>query len=102
MAVEPSSLDDQDRQTLYHRCGTRRYWTLCVYSTYPGRSFLRRLSSSRILQASNGVITAIITSPHHEPSANGIPMTRNRSPTYLGCRTSAYGPVEMTCWPSKT
>jgi len=41
-------------------------------------------------------------SPHHEPSASGIPTSSGSAAAYIGCRTSAYGPVEMTCWPSAT
>jgi hypothetical protein len=27
-------------------------------------------------------------------------MIMTRTPAYMGCRTSAYGPVDMTLWPA--
>src|SRR5262249_16998270 len=41
-------------------------------------------------------------SPHHDPSASGIPTSSQNAPAYIGWRTYAYGPVSMTCWPSST
>ena len=39
---------------------------------------------------------------HHEPSASGIPANSQIAKAYIGCRTWAYGPVSITCWPAST
>src|SRR5258708_5759271 len=38
-------------------------------------------------------------SPHSEPSISGAPTIRNRAKAYIGCRTSAYGPLLITVCP---
>ena len=43
-----------------------------------------------------GIIATMAGSPHHEPSAIGMPRSITTVPAYIGWRTSAYGPVEMT------
>src|SRR2546426_1109639 len=40
--------------------------------------------------------------PHHEPSAGGDANVKRSVPLYIGCRTRAYGPVEMTFWSRNT
>jgi len=56
----------------YHTRGTRRYRTLCRYSSYPGKSWRRKLSSSRMRQTSTGKNGTTRRTLHHEPSASGI------------------------------
>jgi hypothetical protein len=36
------------------------------------------------------------TNPHQEASASGVPSSMIKVPLYMGWRTKAYGPVEMT------
>ena len=36
--------------------------------------------------------------PQYDPSDKGVPKNNSIPPTYMGCRTIAYGPVEITCW----
>jgi hypothetical protein len=64
--------------------GINRYRTFCRYSSYPSRSRRSTVSSFamrkyRIMRA-NG----ISKSTHHEPSASGVPTSRNRAPKYMG------------------
>src|SRR5262249_41642572 len=80
----------------YHTNGTRRCRTRFWYSVYPARSLARRRSSSRSRQIRNGIMTAIGTSPQYEPSASGVPTRYSDPLAYIGWRTIAYGPVEMT------
>src|ERR1700680_2530341 len=86
----------------YHTRGTRRFRTLCKYSSYPGKFLRRKLSSSRIRQTSTGKNGTTRRMLHHEPSASGIATSRRNAPEYIGCRTYAYGPVDTTGCPSST
>src|SRR5262249_57577252 len=72
------------------------------YWVYRGRFLERKRSSSKSRHIRNGIIPAIGTNPQYEPSASGVPR-RYRDPlAYIGWRTIAYGPVEMTFWFSAT
>jgi hypothetical protein len=44
----------------------------------------------------NGIINAIARSPQNEPRASGVPITYSNELAYMGWRTNAYGPVEIT------
>ncbi len=48
------------------------------------------------------VIGTTASNPHHDPSASGMPTSMMMAPIYIGCRTSAYGPVVMIVWPGAT
>src|SRR5215472_17596806 len=80
----------------YHTNGTRRCRTRFWYSVYPARSLARRRSSSKSRHIRNGIMAAIGTSPQYEPSASGVPTRYSDPLAYIGWRTIAYGPVEMT------
>lgn len=67
-----------------------------MYSLYPLSSWINILSSNKILgmkqiRNNNAGTRAII-----DPSAIGRLNTKKTLPKYIGCRTNAYGPVEMT------
>src|SRR5262249_7506571 len=73
----------------HHTNGTRRSRTLFLYSVYPTKFSERNLSSSRsrhMIPATPGINKR---SPHHEPSASGIPSVRTSAPVYMGWRTNA-------------
>src|SRR5215471_11119831 len=76
--------------------GINRQRTLAQYSLYPCRLFERNRSSSTSRNSKTGVIAATTKSPQKDPSANGVPSTSSNPPAYMGWRTTAYGPVEMT------
>src|SRR5262245_45450397 len=80
----------------YHTKGTRRCRTRCWYSTYPSRVLAGKRSSSTRRQIRNGIIAATVSSPQYEPSASGVPRTYRNALAYIGWRTIAYGPVEIT------
>src|SRR5262249_13621445 len=80
----------------YHTNGTRRRRTRFWYSVYPARSLARRRSSSRSRHIRNGIMAAIGTRPQYEPRASGVPTRYSDPLAYIGWRTIAYGPVEMT------
>src|SRR5882672_7343024 len=88
--------------SIYQTNGTNRYRTFWVYSVYPGKFLCRNLSSSRSRHISAGMNKMSVKSPHHEPSATGVPISKGSTPAYIGWRTTAYGPVEMTVCPSAT
>ena len=37
--------------------------------------------------------------PQYEPSAKDMPIKYIAAQDYIGCRTIAYGPLEITFWP---
>src|SRR5260221_10793685 len=82
--------------------GIKRYRTAFWYSRYPGRFVARNFSSSSTLHMRAGIIATMAGGPHHEPSAIGMPRSITTVPAYIGWRTSAYGPVEMTFWSGAT
>jgi len=43
-----------------------------------------------------GIMIASGTNPQSEPSASGVPTRYNDALAYIGWRTMAYGPVEIT------
>src|SRR5262249_53297733 len=80
----------------YQINGTSRYLTRFRYSAYPGRFFVRKCSSSMSRHIRKGIIAASGANPQYEPSASGVPKRWSDPPAYIGWRTMAYGPVEMT------
>ena len=77
--------------SIYQTNGTNRYRTFRVYSVYPGRFLCRNLSSSRSRHMSAGIKKMSAPSPHHEPSASGVPMSKGSTPAYIGWRTTSVG-----------
>src|SRR5438309_6953953 len=84
------------REIHYQTYGTNRCRTCFWYSVYPGRFSARNFSSSKSRQIRNDIINRSARSPQYEPSASGVPTRYRNALAYIGCRTSAYGPVEMT------
>src|SRR5215467_15563828 len=80
----------------YQTNGIRRRRTLFRYPRQPGSSLASNFSSSKILHISAGTIRRNTKKFHHDPSARHMPTNRERPPMYIGWRTSAYRPVDMT------
>src|SRR4029079_11905555 len=98
-SVVPAIPCDQWRGArLYQRNGIKRRRTRRWYWVYPGRLFARKRSSSKRRQIRNGIMIATGTNPQRDPSASGVPIRYTEALAYIGWRTIAYGPVEMTVW----
>jgi len=87
------------------------FFTTPAGSTYTGRrgSSYRSLqvppkarSSSKIRTVKRGGEIAATSNPHQEPSAIGIAKINGSAPAYIGWRTCAYSPVDMTHCPRST
>jgi hypothetical protein len=62
----------------------------------PGKILCEKFSSSKSRHIKNHIINSSARSAQYEPSASGVPARYRNALAYIGCRTSAYGPVEMT------
>src|SRR6266852_9133673 len=80
----------------YQTCGTRRYRIFARYSSYPAKFFARNFSSSSNRHTIQIEVGINVKKPHNEPRARGVPRTISNPPLYIGGRTIAYGPVEIT------
>jgi hypothetical protein len=54
------------------------------------------------VQSKTGIANAAIYRPNNELSASDIAKIDSKTPAYIGWRTCAYGPVEITHYPAST
>jgi hypothetical protein len=83
---------------IYQIIGINRNRVFLQYAVYPGRFLDKNFSSSKSLHIMTIKIKTTKNKSQKEPKAIGVKSNMSSAPEYMGWRTTAYGPVEITVW----